>query len=97
MNDAMPPSRISLRAAWGPAIRWMLTGFFLGAPGLAAADHAAPVLPPKTGVDWTTWLLIVGAVAAVGLAAWAFLAPDRAESPGASAGPKGAEPRPPAR
>jgi LPXTG-motif cell wall-anchored protein len=54
------------------------------------------VLPPKTGVDWTTWLLIVGAVAAVGLAAWAFLAPDRTESHGGSAAPKGAEPRPPA-
>ena len=92
----MPPSRVSLRAAWGPAIRWMLTAFFWVAPGLAAADHTAPVLPPKTGVDWTTWLLIVGAVAAVGLAAWAFLAPDRTESHGGSAAPKGAEPRPPA-
>jgi LPXTG-motif cell wall-anchored protein len=66
-------------------------------PGLAAADHAAPVLPPKTGVDWTTWLLIAGAVAAVGLAAWAFLAPDRAEPRGGSASSQGAEPRPPTR
>ena len=54
--------------------------FLTLAPGLVAADHGAPVLPPKTGVDWTSWLLIGGAVAAVGLAAWAFFAPDRAES-----------------
>ena len=64
--------------------------FFTLAPGLVAADHGAPVLPPKTGVDWTTWLLVAGAVAAVGLAAWAFLAPDRAESRDGSASSEGA-------
>jgi len=67
------------------------------APGLAAADHGAPVLPPRTGADWTTWALVAGAVAAVGLAAWAFLAPDRRESGGESASSEGAEPRPPTR
>jgi LPXTG-motif cell wall-anchored protein len=70
--------------------------FFTLASGLAAADHGAPVLPPKTGVDWTTWLLIVGAVAAVGLAAWAFLAPDRTESRKSGAS-EGVKPGPPAR
>ena len=68
--------------------------FFALAPALAAADHGAPVLPPKTGVDWTTWLLIVGAVAAVGLAAWAFLAPDRGESRSGAASSEGAKPGP---
>jgi LPXTG-motif cell wall-anchored protein len=62
-----------------------------------AADHGAPVRPPKTGVDWTTWLLIAGAVAAVGLGAWAFLAPDRAESSHGSGSSQGAQPRPPTR
>jgi LPXTG-motif cell wall-anchored protein len=66
------------------------------APELAAADHAAPVLPPKTGADWTTWLLIAGAVAAVVLAAWAFLAPDREDHPARPGSSESAEPRPPA-
>ncbi len=53
----------------------------------AAADHVAP--PVTTGLGWTTWLLIAGAVAAVALAAWAFFAPDRPEPPrDASAPPR---------
>ena len=71
--------------------------FSVLAPAVVSADHGAPVLPPKTGADWTTWLLIVGAVAAVGLAAWAFLAPDRTEPRGGSASSEGAQPRPPTR
>jgi LPXTG-motif cell wall-anchored protein len=93
----MPPSRVTFRAAGSLAIRWTVMAFFTLAPALVAADHGAPVLPPKTGVDWTTWLLIAGAVAAVGLAAWAFLAPDRAESRDGSASSEGAQPRPPTR
>ena len=93
----MPLSRVTFRAAGSFAIRWTVMAFLTLAPGLVAADHGAPVLPPKTGVDWTTWLLIGGAVAAIGLAAWAFLAPDRAESRDGSASSEGAQPRRPIR
>ena len=43
---------------------------------LALADHGVPA-SARSGSDWTTWLLVAGAVAAVILAAWAFFAPDR--------------------
>jgi LPXTG-motif cell wall-anchored protein len=96
----MPPLRIPFRVAGRSATRWIATVFFGLTPGLAAADHGAPVLPPRTGVDWMSWLLVVGAVAAVSLAAWAFFAPDRpAARPGPTA-PDGSEPEsaaPPAR
>jgi hypothetical protein len=52
----------------------------------AAADHGAPATP--AGGDWTVWLLVGGALVAVGLAAWAFLAPERPDaSPEKPAGP----------
>ena len=65
------------------------------APGLAAADHGAPVLPPRTGADWTAWVLVAGAVAAVGLAAWALPRPDRRESRDGVRIVRGAQPRHP--
>ncbi len=91
----MPPLRVLFRAAGRSATRWIATVFFGLTPNLAAADHGAPVLPPRSGFDWTSWLLVAGAVAAVSLAAWAFFAPDRTEArPGAMA-PGGSEPEPP--
>ena len=83
----MPPLRVLFRAAGRSATRWIATVFFGLTPGLAAADHGAPALPPRSGLDWTSWLLVAGAVAAVSLAAWAFFAPDRTE---ARPGPHGA-------
>lgn len=55
-------------------------------PIQALADHGVPA-PPFRGIGWTTWLLVAGAVVAVGLAAWAFLAPERAEPPAQDAPP----------
>jgi drug/metabolite transporter (DMT)-like permease len=43
---------------------------------LVFADHGVPS-PARTGFGWMSWLLVAGAVIAVGLAAWAFFAPDR--------------------
>ena len=43
---------------------------------LAFADHGVPS-PARSGFGWMSWLLVAGAVIAVGLAAWAFFAPDR--------------------
>lgn len=43
---------------------------------LVLADHGVPS-PARTGFGWMSWLLLTGAVIAVGLAAWAFFAPDR--------------------
>jgi hypothetical protein len=57
-------------------MHWLLAAVVLLTTALALADHGVPA-PTRGGVGWTTWLLIAGAVAAVGLAAWAFFAPDR--------------------
>ena len=84
----MPPLRVPLRAAGRSATGWIATVALALVPGLAGADHGAPALPPRTGFDWTSWLLIGGAVAAVSLAAWAFFAPDRP-----AAGPSPRDPR----
>lgn len=97
LQHAMPPLRIRFRAAGRSATRWIATVFFGLTPGLAAADHGAPALPPRTGLDWTSWLLIAGAVAAVSLAAWAFFAPDRTEARPDPSAPGGSEPEPPVR
>jgi hypothetical protein len=48
---------------------------FFGAT-LVFADHGVPS-PARAGFGWMSWLLVAGAVIAVGLAAWAFFAPDR--------------------
>jgi hypothetical protein len=46
---------------------------------LAFADHPIAA-PPAGGFGWLSWLLVAGAVVAVGLAAWAFFAPDDADA-----------------
>jgi hypothetical protein len=51
-------------------------------PGLVLADHGVPAPPQGGGLGWVSWLLISGAVAAVGLAAWALLAPERPDDHG---------------
>jgi hypothetical protein len=51
-------------------------------PGLVLADHGVPAAPEGGSLGWVSWLLISGAVAAVGLAAWAFLAPERPDDHG---------------
>jgi hypothetical protein len=58
------------------------------APLRALADHPGGATP-SGGVDWTTWLLAAGALVAIGLAAWAFLAPERTEPPAAEPAPPG--------
>jgi hypothetical protein len=64
------------------------------APLQALADHGMPATPTR-GIDWTTWVLVAGAVVALGLAAWAFLAPERAEPPAPESPTRGeAPPRP---
>jgi LPXTG-motif cell wall-anchored protein len=73
----------SLRAGWTAA-----TLLLVGLP-LAWADHGVPA-PARTGSSWMSWLLVAGAVVAVGLAGWAFFAPDRGD-----AGPQ--DPAPPGR
>jgi hypothetical protein len=60
----------------------------------ASADHGVPA-SGRPGPGWTLWLLIAGAVAAVGLAAWAFFAPDRREDAARPTPPDGAGPEPP--
>jgi hypothetical protein len=64
-------------------MRWIVLAVCLLVTALASADHGVPP-PPRGGLGWLVWLLIVGAVAAVGLAAWAFFAPDRPESDAAA-------------
>ena len=66
---------------------------------LVFADHGVPS-PARTGFGWMSWLLVAGAVIAVGLAAWAFFAPDREPDGGGKAADRTRpEPRaePPAR
>jgi hypothetical protein len=88
----MPPVKALLRAASRSAPIRIATIAVALAPTLAAADHLGAVGAARGGgLDWTSWLLVAGAVAAVGLAAWAFFAPDRSD---ARADPP--EPRPPA-
>jgi hypothetical protein len=59
-------------------MHWLLATVVLLTTALALADHGVPATA-RGGFGWTTWLLIAGAVAAVGLAAWAFFGPDRPE------------------
>jgi hypothetical protein len=91
-----PPLWTTLRAAGRFATRWIAVVGLGLAPALASADHGG--LPPlKSGLDWTTWLLIVGAIAAVGIAAWAFFAPDRPEGRPGSTPPDRSESESPRR
>lgn len=64
-------------------------------PLSAFADHGVPV--PARGFGWMSWLLVVGAVIAVGLAAWAFFAPERGSEPSDPSEPVETRPEPPAR
>jgi len=70
--------------------RWLATTTLGLVPTVALADHFAPV-SPTGGFDWMTWLLVAGAVVAVGLAAWAFFAPERSDSRADHPGPEPAE------
>jgi hypothetical protein len=77
-------------------MRWIVTAVVLLTTAPALADHGVP-LSARSGFDWTTWLLVAGAVAAVSLAAWAFFAPDRPEDRPRPTGLDGSEPEPPGR
>jgi hypothetical protein len=77
-------------------MRWIATAILALTPALAMADHGAPT-PARTGLGWTSWLLIAGAIVAVSLAAWAFFAPDRPEHRRRPTPQDGPEPEPPAR
>src|SRR5262245_46780483 len=71
----MPPIGRPFRALRGSVARGIVAALCWLATRLAGADHGGPASPARTGFDWTSWLLIGGAVAAVCLAAWAFFAP----------------------
>jgi hypothetical protein len=104
-RSSRPPVRIRmLRPLWiatSRALRrlpkrWIATAALGLIPALASADHTG--LPPiKSGLDWMTWLLIAGAIAAVGLAAWAFFAPDRPEAQPGPPPPERSKSEPPGR
>ena len=82
-HHTMPRLKVLLRAAGRSAPIRIATVAVALAPALAGADHLGPVGAARGGgLDWTSWLLVAGAVAAVGLAAWAFFAPDRGDERG---------------
>lgn len=93
----MSPLITLLHAPGRSARTWIATGVFGLLPDLVSADHLGSVGPARGGLDWTSWLLVVGAVAAVSLAAWAFFAPDRPDGRSASPPPDRSESEPPAR
>ncbi|HEY7601429.1 MAG TPA: hypothetical protein VIB60_02885 [Methylomirabilota bacterium] len=75
-------------------MRWIVLAVGLLATAPALADHGVPA-PARGGLGWLSWLLVGGAVIAVGLAAWAFFAPDRPE--GGTSPSRRNGPEPPAR
>jgi drug/metabolite transporter (DMT)-like permease len=77
-------------------MRWIVTAVVLLTAALAFADHGIPA-SARSGFDWTTGLLVAGAMAAVSLAAWAFFAPDRPEDRPTPTAPDRPEPEPPTR
>jgi hypothetical protein len=77
-------------------MRWIVTAVLALTTALTMADHGTPA-PARTGFGWTPWLLIVGAIVAVSLAAWAVFATDRPEGRPRSTIQDGSEPEPPAR
>lgn len=87
----MPHPRMPARAVTRVVARSLETTALGLIPRAALADHFSPV-SPKLGFDWMTWLLVAGAVAAVGLAAWAFFAPERPASRAERPGPDPAGP-----
>lgn len=94
----MPLPKALFRAMGRAAPRWITPVAFALVPTLSAADHLGPVGAARGGgLDWTSWLLVAGAVAAVGLAAWAFFAPDRSDGRADPPAPDRSESEPPAR
>jgi hypothetical protein len=87
----MPFRRDLLRTAGRPPIRRLAPVILMLAAKPALADHGLPPLA-SGGVGWTTWLVVAGAVVAVGLAAWAFFAPARPEEDPAATGVPDARP-----
>jgi hypothetical protein len=77
-------------------MRWIATAVLALTTALTMADHGTPA-PARTGLGWTSWLLIVGAIVAVSLAAWAFFAPGRPAGRPRSTPQDGPEPEPPTR
>lgn len=76
-------------------MRWIVTVVVvLLTTTLALGDHG---VPPRNGFDWTTWLLVAGAVGAVSLGAWAFFAPDRGEDRPKPVTPDRSDRKPPTR
>ena len=45
-------------------MHWILTAVLALTTALAMADHGVPA-PARTGLGWTSWLLVAGAVVAV--------------------------------
>jgi hypothetical protein len=94
----MPPLKALLRATRRSAPPCIAAIALVFAPALASADHLGPVGAARGGgLDWTSWLLVAGAVAAVSLAAWAFFAPDRADGQADPPPPERPGSEPPAR
>jgi hypothetical protein len=94
----MPSVTIPLHAARRSAPSWIVTVAVALVPVLAAADHLGGVGAVRGGgLDWISWLLVAGAVAAVSLAAWAFFAPDRTDGRADPPPPDRSEREPPAR
>jgi hypothetical protein len=75
---AMPALRHLFEAVWRFGGRWVAAAVLWSPRAAAWADHGVPTAA-QSGFGWMSWLLVTGAVAAVGLAAWAFFAPDRPE------------------
>lgn len=97
-QHTMPPPKVQSRVAGRCVSSSIATVAFALVPTLAAADHFGPVGAARGGgLDWTSWLVVAGAVAAVGLAAWAFFAPDRPDNRGAQPSPDQSKSEPPAR
>jgi len=94
----MPSPKVLLRAVRDSALGLIAAVGLALVPGAASADHLGPVGAARGGgLDWTSWLLVAGAVAAVSLAAWAFFAPDRPEGPDKPPSPDRSKSEPPAR
>jgi hypothetical protein len=88
------PSCKDLLATAGRFGQGLTAALLAVAPSTAFADHGVPA-PARTGFGWLSWLLVAGAVVAVGLAAWAFFAPDHDDEPSGPARRGGARMEPP--